>query len=501
MFQFEIAASAWRGHRRANFMIIIGLDIGTQSLKAVAASRDLHALGSASVTYPYQAPASGQAEQDPELWLRALRPAIAGCLQAAGARPEDVAGIGFVGQLDGCIAVDQACQALGPALIWMDRRAQDEIRDICATLVRSRTGSVLDPSHMAAKIRWLKRRLDPAKVARFHQPVSFVVERLTGRAIFDHGLASTTMLYDLDAGCFSAPLLASFGICEAELPEIGEASACAGRLTAAGSDLTGLPAGIPVAVGTGDDFAGPLGAGIVTPGTVVCSLGTAEVIGAIHPHPLIDPSNLVETHGYVSGFFFIENPGWLSGGAVTWAMRLLGIADAEGFDRAAAAVSAGSEGVIFIPALGGAMAPVWQPDARGTFYGLTAHHHQGHLARAVLEGCAFAMRDVVTRLRELGVSADRVLQVGGGARSRLWAEIRAGVLGHGVECAESVDAAPMAAVLLAATAAGLEPSLVEAAARLPLPTTRFDPILTDIPAYEQAYRRYLALFEALTPLF
>ena len=111
------------------------------------------------------------------------------------------------------------------------------------------------------------------------------------------------------------------------------------------------------------------------------------------------------------------------------------------------------------------------------------------------------MRDVVTRLRELGVSADRVLQVGGGARSRLWAEIRAGVLGHGVECAESVDAAPMAAVLLAATAAGLEPSLVEAAARLPLPTTRVDPILTDIPAYEHAYRRYLALFEALTPLF
>lgn len=480
-------------------MIVIGVDIGTQSLKAVAADRNLIPLGSSSVAYPFETPAPGEAEQDPQLWLDALRPVISGCLEAAGARAGDVAALGFVGQLDGCIAVDADCRALGPALIWMDRRAETEIADIPAGLVRERTGSVLDPSHMAAKIRWLKQHRPGA--ARFHQPVSYVVERLTGRAVFDHGLASTTMLYNLAKRRLCPELLEGFGVSAGELPEIGEASASAGGLTPAGSALTGLREGVTVAVGTGDDFAGPLGAGIVTPGTVVCSLGTAEVVGAVHPHPIIDPLNLVETHGFVSGFSFIENPGWLSGGAVTWLRNLVGFADPAALTEAAAGVPAGSGGVTFIPALNGAMAPVWQPGARGVFYGLTAHHHRGHLARAVLEGCAFAMRDVIDRLRELGVATDRVLLVGGGARSTLWAEIRAGVLDQAVERAESVDAAPMAGVLLAATAAGLEPSLAEAAARLPLPTSRTEPVASVVPAYEVAYRRYRTLFEALTPMF
>jgi xylulokinase len=482
-------------------MIVIGVDIGTQSLKAVAADRDLKLMGSASVAYPFHTPAPGAAEQDPQLWLDALKPAIAGCLEAAGASPGDVASLGFVGQLDGCIGVDASCRALGPALIWMDRRAQDEIEDIPAELVRGRTGSVLDPSHMAAKIRWLKRRAGSQEAMRFHQPVSFVVERLTGRAIFDHGLASTTMLYDLERRCYCDELLAAFGISAAELPQIGEASALAGGLTTAGSALTGLPEGVPVAIGTGDDFAGPLGAGIVTPGTVVCSLGTAEVVGAVHDHPLIDPSNLVETHGYVSGYSFIENPGWLSGGALTWLANLLGFADPAALTEAAASVPAGSGGVTFIPALNGAMAPVWAPGASGVFHGLTAHHHRGYLARAVLEGCAFAMRDVVNQLQRLGVSTERVLLIGGGARSALWAEIRAGVLNQNVERAESVDAAPMAAVLLAATAAGLEPSLAEAAARVPLVTSKVAPIRADVVVYEEAYQRYLRLFRALMPLF
>lgn len=480
-------------------MIVIGVDIGTQSLKAVAADHALVPAGSAAVAYPFETPAPGEAQQDPQLWLDALKPAIAGCLEASGAKPGDVAALGFVGQLDGCVAVDPACRALAPALIWMDRRAEAEIADIPPALVREHTGSVLDPTHMAAKIRWLKRRHPEA--ARFHQPVSYVVERLTGRSVFDHGLASTTMLYDLERRDFRADLLARFGISPTELPEIGEASASAGGLTPSGSALTGLPEGLPVAIGTGDDFAGPLGAGIVTPGTVVCSLGTAEVVGAVHTHPVIDPGNLVETHGFVSGFSFIENPGWLSGGALTWLRQLVGFADPAALTAAAASVPAGSEGVTFLPALNGAMAPSWQPGARGMFYGLSPHHHRGHLARAVLEGCAFAMRDVIDRLDALGVSTARVLLVGGGARSLLWAEIRAGVLGRAVERAESVDAAPMAGVLLAAAAARLEPSLAQAAARLPLATSRVEPVAADVPVYQTAYARYRKLFELLTPMF
>ena len=260
---------------------------------------------------------------------------------------------------------------------------------------------------------------------RFHQPVSYLVARLTGEHVFDHGLASTTMLYSLERRDFDPELLAAFGIAVDELPSIAEASDRAGALSAAGAELAGLPAGIPVAVGMGDDFAAPLGAGLVAPGRVACVLGTAEVVGALDETPKVDPRGLVETHGYPGGGFYIENPGWLSGGGLAWLREVLAVADFAAFDRAAAEVPPGAEGVTFFPALSGAMAPEWIAAARGCFYGLSPAHGAGHLARAMLEGCAFAMRDVVERLGELGVPAHGLLLLGGGAKSRLWAHIRA----------------------------------------------------------------------------
>src|SRR5262249_58109190 len=135
-------------------------------------------------------PQPGWVEQAPELWLSALGPAIADALRDANAKPSDIAGIGVCGQLDGCIAVDDQCRPLAPCIIWMDRRATTEIHDVPAARVRQACGLVLDPSHLAAKARWLTRHLSGKHIARFHQPVSFVVERLTGRAVIDHALAS-----------------------------------------------------------------------------------------------------------------------------------------------------------------------------------------------------------------------------------------------------------------------------------------------------------------------
>src|SRR5262249_46320745 len=160
-----------------------------------------------------------------------------------------------------------------------------------------------DAGHMAAKIRWCDRH--GARAPRFHQPVSYLVERLTGQAWLDPAQASTTMLWDLRARAWSRELCERFEIDPARLPRIANADARAGR----------AGAGTIVAVGTGDDFATPLGAGIVSPGTVACVLGTAEVVGALHPDVVIDDRALVETHAYPAPGFLVENPGWISGGA------------------------------------------------------------------------------------------------------------------------------------------------------------------------------------------
>jgi xylulokinase len=482
--------------------VIVGIDIGTQSLKAVVADERLRPLGEATVAYEPRYPRAGWAEQDPVLWEQALAPAIGRALAAAGTHPQRVDALGLCGQLDGCIPTDAQGRALGACIIWSDRRAQAELPAIDPARVRHLTGVVLDPTHMAAKIRWLKTHApEGARAARFHQPVSYLVARLTGEHVFDHALASTTMLYSLHRRAFESELLDAFGITAQELPALGDADACAGRLHARGAELTGLPTGVPVAVGTGDDFSNPLGAGLVTPGRVACTLGTAEVVGALHPKPAIDASGMLETHGYAGALFFIENPGWLSGGAVSWLLRILDVADAAALDAMAATAPPGSDGVVFLPALSGAMTPEWIASARGCFYGLTARHERSHLARALLEGCAFAMRDVIERLAQMGVAGDAILLLGGGARSALWAGIRADLSGLAVEVPVVHDTSPLGAALLASVAAGIHPGIAAAAAHIAGAASRVDPTARHRAALDGAYARYRRLFESLRPMY
>jgi xylulokinase len=479
-------------------VVVVGIDLGTQSVKAVACNEHLDVLGSHAIAQATAHPRPGWAEQDPRDWERALGPAIQGALMAAGVQASDVAVVAIAGQLDGCVPVDAHGAPLGPALIWQDKRAGDHVA--CADRARlfEITGQIPDAGHMAPKMRWL--RAQGVAFARCHQPVSFLVERLTGAASIDPAHASTTMLYDLLAGTWSAELLDAFELDAAMLPTLQPATALAGTLTQAGALLTGLPAGTPVAVGTGDDFATPLGAGIVTPGSIVCALGTAEVVGGLAEVPIFDVAAtrassdpwrtlaepMVETHAYPTGAFFVENPGWLSGGAVRWAQRLLGFASDADFDAAAAGAPPGADGLVFVPALSGAMTPVWRADARGTLHGLTAAHDRSHVARAILEGLAFASRDVAQRLVALGLPARDVVVLGGGGQSRLWTQIRADALGLSHRASAHTDTCPIGAAMIAAVAVGALPDLVTAASLAP----PHNPAAEPQRSLDEAYERY-----------
>lgn len=479
-------------------MVVVGIDLGTQSTKAVVCDENFDVLGAHAVAQATSQPQPGWAEQDPRAWERALAPAIGGALSAAGVAARDVGALGISGQLDGCIPVDANGAPLHAALIWHDRRALAEALRCDPRRVFEIAGQVADASHMAAKMVWLRER--GVAFARCHQPVSYIVERLTGAAAIDPAHASTTMLYDLHAGTWSAELLAAFALDPAQLPAILPATAVAGALTTEGAALTGLAPGLPVAVGTGDDFATPLGAGIVAPGSIACALGTAEVVGGVADAPIFDlpaaraasdrwralAEPMVETHAYPTGAFFIENPGWLSGGAVRWALRMFGFASDAELDAAAASVPPGASGVTFVPALSGAMAPVWRPDARGTLHGLTAAHDRAHVARAVLEGLAFACRDVVQRLVALGLPARDVVVLGGGGQSRVWTQIRADALGLPHRVATRTDTCPIGAAMIAAVAVGALHDLHAAAALAPA----HSPAITPQRSLDDAYERY-----------
>ena len=482
--------------------MIVGVDIGTQSLKVVITDDCLSMLGEAATAYKPSFPKPGWAEQEPALWENALGPTIARALDAAKAKSSDIAAIGVGGQLDGCIGVGKNGQPVHPCLIWMDRRAEKQIAGFPADEVRERTGVVLDPSHMAAKIRWLKDNLeDDGDDLLFHVPVSYLVHRLTGIAVMDHAHASTSMLYSLADRAFDPTLLDLFGITEHEIPAIADAADVAGVLNSQGAMLTGLREGIPVAVGTGDDFSTPLGAGIVRPGRLTCVLGTAEVVGALHASPVIDDGGLVETHAYAGDTFFIENPGWLSGGALEWFRETFRLVDFAELDALAYTVLPGSEGLTFLPALSGSMAPEWIASARGCFYGLTPTHGNGHMARAVLEGTAFAMRDVIERLNDMAVETRSILLLGGGAKSRVWAKIRADMTGLPVEVPKITDTAPIGSAILAAVAAGIQPDLISATKLVGGTSETITPNSDAKFVYDEAYGTYQRLFDSLRPMF
>jgi xylulokinase len=201
---------------------------------------------------------------------------------------------------------------------------------------------------------------------------------------------------------------------------------------------------------------------------------------------------MVETHVYPTGAYFVENPGWLSGGAVRWAVRMLGLADEAELDALAAASPPGAAGVTFVPALAGAMTPVWRPDLRGALHGLGAAHDREHIARAILEGLAFACRDVVERLAALGLPTSEILALGGGANSRSWLQIRADALARPHLACARTDTSAIGAAMIAAVAGGMLPDLATAATLAP-PLSA-----TIVPRGEldEAYARYRALVAA-----
>ncbi len=491
-----------RDVRRKRVTAHLGIDVGTQSLKVVVLDSSGRVLAQAATAYPFLSLKPLWVEQSPAAWLESLRPTISLALGQAMLTPADILSVGVAGQLDGCVPVDVSGKPLANCLIWMDRRAQAELDDIPASLIQTRCGVAADASHMAAKIRWFKRNLaDADRIARFHQPTTFIVEQLTGVATIDASLASTTMLYDAARQRFDPDLVQRFQTSIAELPTLRAASASAGRMTTRGAALTGLSEGTPVAVGTGDDFASMLGAGVMRPGTTVCSLGTAEVVGAIVPHRVVDPTGLLQSNPFFGDLHYIGHPGWLSGGSVQWLKHIILARSDESFHELAAAAAPGADGLTFLPALAGAVTPEWNAGARGCFYGLSTAHDQRHLARAVLEGCAFAMRDILDQLAAVGAETQRLLLIGGGARSSLWAQMRADVANRSVHFGLDHDTSAVGAAVLGAAALKAGSSLDAAAALLASAPLRLDPNPRDVAIYDTAYRRYRQLFAALRPLF
>jgi xylulokinase len=485
---------------------LVGLDVGTTGVKAVAIDPDGAVLATAEHGYPLSTPQPGWSEQDPEDWWRASEAALA---EVSAGR--EVSGIGLSGQMHGLVVLDGEDRVLRPAILWNDQRTGAECDEIRArmggreALVKA-TGNDALTGFTAPKILWVRKH-EPEVYARVDTillPKDYVRLRLTGNTSMDKADGSGTLLFDLPTRDWSRPVLEKLDIPIGWLPGTSEGPEIPGTVNAEAAAATGLMPGTPVMAGGGDQAAGAVGAGAVEPGIVSLTLGTSGVIFASTKEPLYEPQGRLHAFCHaVPGLWHFMGVTLSAAGSLQWYRDTL--APGEGFDTLtaeAAAVPPGSEGLLFLPYLSGERTPYPDPAARGAFVGLTLRHGRGHLTRAVLEGVAFSMRDCFGLLKSAGLSPVREVRVaGGGAKSQLWRQICASALGVELVTVNSTEGAAYGAALLAAVGAGTFPDVPAACAAALSSTGRTPPEPAWAEAYERAHREYRALYPALKPGF
>jgi len=499
---------------------VIGCDVGSQGTTAALYAADGTLAASAYEPHHLSFPRPGWAEQDPDAWIRALHVTIGKLLASAPTGPSAVTALSFGSQLDGMVICDANGRPLRPAMLWLDRRAEAQTAALAQRISPAgfyqQVGVNLDSSHGVFKALWVRDHQPEifARAAQLMPPGSYVLKATVGVAAVDPSNASSLGLLDPRSRTWSPPVLDLAGLDARLLPELVPSTQPVGPVTPAFADATGLSRDTVVVTGCGDEMAATLGAGVHTAGDVCDVAGTAEPVCAVSAEPRADPTMLVECHPHADpAAWLLENPGIVSGGNLRWWRDQFGLpekdaearGDGDAYDlltMAAASIPPGSEGLIFLPCMQGAMAPEWNGDARGVFYGLTLAHTRAHLSRALLEASAFALRDILDAIRGAGLQVGRITTVAGGAKSPLWRQIKADVTGLPVRAPTNVETTAAGAAILAAAGAGIHQDVSSAAAAMvayQAEEQQPDPASREV--YDDAYRRYREVYFALKPVF
>ena len=500
---------------------VIGCDVGSQGTNCAVYSADGTLVASSYQTYDLSFPFPGAAEQDPDQWSAAVIAGVREVLDQVPEGPSAVKGLSFGSQLDGMVVCDGDARPLRPAMIWMDRRAEKQAAAVAERMPPETfyklVGANLDSSHAVFKALWVRDEepeiwsdaailMSPGTyVLRGTSPARWPSTRRTRRPLpcWIRGHA--------DGRPRCSPSSTSPNRL---LPEVVAAPNPISTVTASFADATGLDARTIVAVGCGDEMAATLGAGVFEPGEVCDVVGTAEPVCAASNVPREDPTMLVECHPHADpDAWLLENPGFVSGGNLRWwrdqfapierGAEAEGLGDAyDLLSKEAERVPPGAEGLVFLPCMQGAMAPEWNGAARGVFFGLTLAHSRAHMTRAILEGSAFALRDIVEAMVNAGLDVRRLTIVGGGAKGPLWRQIKADVTGLPVRVPRSVETTATGAAILAAVASGVHATVAGAVeAIVAFRPEEHEPEAERREVYDEAYRRYRDVFFALKPVF
>ncbi|MGC2450822.1 MAG: xylulokinase [Candidatus Sulfotelmatobacter sp.] len=497
-------------------MNYLGIDVGTGGTRALIMDEQGHVVASASAEHQHFAsPRPGWAEQDPRDWWQACGAAVRKALQTSGVRAQDIACVGFSGQMHGAVLLDAADEVVRPALIWCDQRSEAQCRALEESIGRDAlirlTCNPPLTNFTVTKLLWVRETEPQAwtRVAHVMLPKDYVRFRLTGERAIDMADASGTLLLDVANRKWSAEVLAKTGIDLKLLPGLFESPEICGRVSPAGAEATGLRAGTPVVAGAGDQAAGAVGMGIARVGAVSATIGTSGVVFASTDRPAMDPQGRLHTFCHaIPGRWHVMGVTQAAGLSLRWyrdnfGAASPGVAKKDGrdpydvFAEEAAAAPAGSEGALWAPYLMGERTPHLDPNARGALLGLTASHTRAHVIRAILEGVAFSLKDTFTIFEEMKIPVTSIRLGGGGARSPLWRQIQADVYGRDVEIVEAEEGAAYGAAILAGTGAGAWKSVEQACDAIVRVAKKIAPNQKDSATMQKAYRGYRQVYPAL----
>jgi len=477
---------------------------------------------------PFLSPRPGWAEQDPRDWWRACGAAVKKALHSSSLSANDIACVGFSGQMHGAVLLDSADEVVRSAIIWCDQRSESQTHELEKLFGRDAlihlTCNPPLTNFTLTKLLWV-RETEPAnwaRVAHVMLPKDYVRFRLTGERAIDVADASGTLLLDVANRRWSTEVLRKSGIDAGLLPALHESPQVCGKVSAAGSETTGLRVGTPVVAGAGDQAAGAVGMGIARAGAVSATIGTSGVVFAATDRPALDPRGRLHTFCHaIPGRWHVMGVTQSAGLSLRWFRDRFGVLTGvktagvkttdlntkDGRDpydilaEEAASAPAGSEGAFWVPYLMGERTPHLDPNARAALVGLTASHTRGHIIRAVLEGVAYSLKDTFTIFDEMKIPVTSIRLGGGGARSPLWRQIQADVYAHEVEIVAAEEGAAYGAAILAGTGAGAWSSVDEACDKVVRVASRIPLNQGNSKTLQQNYRTYRKIYPALHQIF
>ena len=493
--------------------LLLGIDVGTSSVKAVLLDLHGNLCAVCQAEYPLHHIRPAWVEQDPQDWWQATCQAIREALAKVPNGAERVLGLAVSSQAPTLLPLDSSGRPLRPAMIWMDRRAEAESVRLTELLgaeeIHRITGNRPDEFYVAARLLWLHDHEPEVlrQTSKFVQVNGYINYRLTGRIGMDPAHAVLLQMRDYATGEWSQALCSACGVDPAQFPEVLDAHAVQGEVTAAAAQATGLRVGTPVMAGTVDSASAALEVGVVEPGIAAEMTGTSTVVIIPNDSGITEPALIAMPHA-LPGLHLLLGAMVSSGGCLRWFRDQLGQSEVQAaaelktdpFDlltEQAAQVPPGSDGVVFLPYMMGERSPLWHTNARGVFFGLSLATRKAALTRSIMEGAAFALRHNVEVAAAAGAEVREMRSVGGCSRSDVWNQIKADVLGMPVLIPRASVGSPYGAAILAGMGAGAFPDVRKSLLEMVKLDRRFEPIPANREKYSRIYQVYRDIYAHL----